>query len=285
MYTWADASAAPRHTTQYFEIVANRGIYRDGWIASTTPMREPWVTSGAAPDPMSFPWELYHVTDDFSQAHDLASQNQPKLKELQALFMEEAKKYSVLPLDSSFAERADPGTRPSVTRGRTSFTYQQGDTRIPEASAPDVKNKSWTVTAKVDVPAASKGDGMLATLGGRFGGWALFVLSGKPEFAYAISNQTKDKYHFAGPPLTPGKHTIRVDVRADGATVGGGATGTMFVDDKQVVTGHIDHTVAYRFSLDESFDVGVDSGTPVIDDYKMPFSYGGKIESVTIDLK
>jgi arylsulfatase len=284
-YTWADAKAPSRHTTQYFEITANRAIYRDGWVAATTPMREPWVTSGAAPDPMSFPWELYHVDDDFSEAHNLASQNQPKLKELQALFMEEAKKYSVLPLDSSFAERADPGTRPSVTRGRTSFTYQQGDTRIPEASAPDIKNKSWTVTAKVDVPAKSA-DGMLATLGGRFGGWALFVMNGKPQFAYAMSNQQKDKYHFGAPAaLGPGKHTIRVDVVADGATVGGGATGTMFVDDKQVVTGHVDHTVAYRFSLDESFDVGSDTGTPVIDDYKMPFTYGGKIDSLTIDLK
>jgi arylsulfatase len=284
-YTWRDAKAVTRHGTQYFEITANRAMYRDGWIASTTPLREPWVTSGAEPDPMSFPWELYHVDDDFSQAHDLAAQNQPKLKELQALFMEEARKYDALPLDSSFGERADPSTRPSVTRGRNHFVYHQGSIRIPEASAPDVKNKSWSVTANVDASAQSP-DGMLATLGGRFGGWGLLVLDGKPQFAYALSNQDKDKHRIVSPSrLGAGAHTIRVDMVSDAPGPGKGATATIFVDDKQVATGHMDRTVPYRFSLDESFDVGADTGTPVVDDYKMPFTYRGKINTLMIDLK
>jgi arylsulfatase len=283
-YSWPDAKAATKHTTQYFEMMANRAIYKDGWIASTTPLRPPWVTIGAAPDPNSFPWEVYDLQNDFSQAHDVAAKNPAKVKELQQAFMDEAKRYQVLPLDSSFAERVDPSTRPSVTRGRTKFEYRPGQTRIPEASAPDVKNRSWSVTAQLDVPAKG-GDGTLGTLGGRFGGWALVVLGGKPVFAYAISNRDDTKYRVTGPKLAPGPHAIRVHVAYDGGGPGKGANATMFVDDKEVAKGRIDRTIPSRFSLDESFDVGADTGTPVIDDYKPPFPYQGTLKLLTVELE
>ncbi|MBX3223821.1 MAG: arylsulfatase [Labilithrix sp.] len=285
MYSFDDAKAPTRHPTQYFEITANRALYKDGWLACTTPLRFPWVTSGQDPDPNDFKWELYDTNNDFSEAHDVIAQHPEKLKELQAVFMEEAKRHNVLPLDSSFAERANPAIRPSVTRGRNTFDYHQGELRIPEASAPDVKNRSWSATARVNVP-KEHGDGMLATLGGRFGGWGLLVLGERPVFAYSFSNQPNSKYRVTGDrKLTPGPHTIRVQFDYDGGGVGKGGTATLFVDDKQVGKGRIARTIPTRFSLDESFDVGADSGTPVIDDYKLPFAYGGKLDRLTIDLE
>src|SRR5215471_5255087 len=188
VYTFDDAKAPTKHPTQYFEMMANRAIYHDGWMASTTPLRLPWINYGATPSPDDFTWELYHVAEDFSQANDLAAREPAKLKELQQLFDREAKKYNVYPLDSSFAERADPAIRPSLTRGRTEFTYYSGMIRIPEATSPDVKNKSYTMTAEVEIPSGGA-EGVLGTMGGRFGGWSLIIENGKPEFAYAYSNQ------------------------------------------------------------------------------------------------
>ncbi|MBV8136639.1 MAG: hypothetical protein JO121_13570 [Deltaproteobacteria bacterium] len=141
-YTFANPNAPTRHPVQYFEMFGNRAIYKDGWMASTTPLRLPWVTSGSDPSPDDFKWELYNISEDFSQANNLVEKNPAKLKELQAAFDVEAKKYNVYPLDSSFAERADPAIRPSLTRGRQEFTYYPGMIRIPEGSAPNFKNKS-----------------------------------------------------------------------------------------------------------------------------------------------
>ena len=192
-YTFDNAAAQEQHTTQYFEMVGNRAIYKDGWMASTTPLRLPWVTIGQEPNPDDFQWELYNVARDFSQANNLARSNPEKLRELQAAFDEEARKYNVYPLDSTFASRADPAIRPSLTRGRNEFIYYPGMIRIPEGSAPDFKNKSWTVGAEVTIPEGGA-EGVLATMGGRFGGWGLMLLQGKPVFAYALSNQPDHKY-------------------------------------------------------------------------------------------
>ena len=160
VYTFNDAKAATKHTTQYFEMQGNRAIYRDGWMASTTPRRMPWDPPGAASvDPNDFPWELYHVAEDFSQANNLVADKTsryiPKLNELQAIFAQEAEKYNVYPLDTRFAERSDVSNRPSLTEGRTTFTYYPGDpgpVRIPEGATPDVKNKDFTVTAEIEIP-------------------------------------------------------------------------------------------------------------------------------------
>jgi arylsulfatase len=285
-YTFDAPKAATKHPTQYFEMMGNRAIYSDGWIASTTPLRLPWVTYGASPSPDDFKWELYHVTEDYSQANDLAAKEPAKLKELQALFDREAKKYNVYPLDSSFGERADPAIRPSVTRGRTDFTYYQGVIRTPEGSAPDVKNKSFAMTAEVDLPKAGL-SGVLGTMGGRFGGWAMVMNDGKPEFDYALSNQPQHKYRIVSKqPLAPGKHTIKFDFHYDGGGIGKGGMGTLTVDGQQVAQGRIERTIRARFSLDETMDIGEDTGTPVVEDYaqKMPYRFNGVLNKFTIHL-
>lgn len=286
-YSFNDATAKERHTTQYFELVGNRGIFHEGWMASTKPLRLPWVTgSGVAPSPDDFKWELYHVAEDFSQAHDLAAKNPQKLKQLQVLFDREAQKYSVYPLDSSFADRANPAIRPSLTRGRTEFIFYSGTVRIPEASAPDIKNKSYSVTADIEIPNGGA-DGVLVTQAGRFGGWGLLVLDGKPIFVHALSNQSQHKYRVSGSEkLSPGKHTIAFDFDYDGGGIGKGGTGTLSVDGRKVSEGRIGRTVGVRFTADETFDIGEDRGTPVIEDYadKMPFKFTGTIEKVVVRL-
>jgi arylsulfatase len=292
--TFDDAKAATRHTTQYFEIVGNRGLYDDGWIASTTPLRPPWLVTGAEPDPDDFPWELYNVTKDFSQSKDLAKENPKKLSDLQARFLIEAAKHNVLPIDSSFAERANPALRPGFNTGRTDFVYYPGMIRIPEANAPDIKNKSFHIAADVEIPAGGA-DGILVTQGGRFGGWGLLVLDGKPTFAYAFSNQDGDKYPnqtkskariIGSEKLTPGKHVISFDFAYDGGGIGKGGRGTLSVDGNKVAESRFEKTIPFRFSLDESFDVGQDTGTPVIDEYdaKMPFKFSGTLKQVAVKL-
>ncbi|MEJ2377776.1 MAG: arylsulfatase [Pseudolabrys sp.] len=304
VYTFDNAKAPTRHSTQYFELVGNRAIYKDGWMASTTPLRLPWVTVGEEPNPDDFKWELYNVNEDFSQANNLADKYPDKLKELQKAFDVEARKYNVYPLDSSFASRADPAIRPSLTRGRTDFTYYPGMIRIPEGSAPDFKNKSWTVAAEITVPdgsASGAGEtvgvatgadrgasGVLATIGGRFGGWALLLNDSKPEFVYALSNQPQHKFRIASDQaIPPGKHIIRVKFKYDGGGIGKGASGTLLVDEKPVAEGKIPQTIGVRFSLDETFDVGEDTGTPVIEDYadKMPYQFTGTLERLAVVLE
>jgi arylsulfatase A-like enzyme len=293
-YTFDDAKAGTRHTTQYFEITGNRGLYDDGWIASTTPLRPPWMVTGAEPDPDDFPWELYNVTNDFSQSKDLAKENPKKLSDLQARFLIEAAKHNVLPIDSSFASRANPALRPGFNTGRTDFIYYPGMVRIPEANAPDIKNKSFHIAADVEIP-QSGADGILVTQGGRFGGWGLLVLDGKPMFAYAYSNQDGDKYPnqtksktriTGNEKLTPGKHVISFDFAYDGGGIGKGGRGTLAVDGIKVAEGRFEKTLPFRFSLDESFDVGQDTGSPVIDEYdaKMPFKFSGNLKKVEVKL-
>jgi hypothetical protein len=285
VYTFNDAKAATHHQTQYFEMIGNRGVYDNGWVACTTPRRLPWQAA-ADSSPDDFKWELYHVADDFSEANNLVEQNPGKLRELQKVFDREAKKYNVLPLDASFIARADVRIRPSLTRGRDTFTYYPGTIRVPEGTAPDTKNKSFTVTAEVVIPEGGA-EGVLVTQGGRFGGYALLLMDGKPEFDYAFSNQKQFKYRFtSNDKLAPGKHTIKFDSKYDGPGFGKSATGTLFVDGQQVAQGKIERTIPFRFSLDETFDVGQDTGTPVVEDYEpmMPFKFTGTLNKVVIDL-
>ena len=287
VYTFDNANAPTRHSTQYFELVGNRAIYKDGWMASTTPLRLPWVTSGYEPNPDDFKWELYNINEDFSQANNLAEKNPDKLKELQDAFDVEARKYNVYPLDASFASRVDPAIRPSLTRGRNEFTYYPGMVRIPEGSAPDFKNKSWTVAAEITIP-KNGANGVLATIGGRFGGWALLMQDGKPQFVYALSNQPQHKFRVASNQrIREGDHIIRFNFKYDGGGIGKGATGTLFVDEKQVAQGQIPQTAISRFSLDETFDVGADTGTPVAEDYvsKMPFPFSGTLKRFVVVLE
>ena len=285
VYSFANASAPSTHQTQYFEMLGNRAIYHDGWVAATTPLRLPWVFSGKV-DPDDFQWELYHVAEDYSESENLVTRNPDKLKELQAVFDREAKKFNVYPLDSSLAERLDPSIRPSLTRGRSVFTYYPGMIRIPEATAPNVRNTSYSLIAEVEVPEGGA-NGVLATQGGRFGGWSLLLLDGKPTFVHAFSNQEQHKYRIASnQKLSPGKHTVRFDFKYDGGGIGKGGNGTLLVDGQQVAQGRVERTVRFRFSLDETFDVGEDTGTAVIDDYaeQLPYKFTGTLTKLTIDL-
>jgi arylsulfatase len=294
VYTFADAQAPTRHPTQYFEISANRALYHGGWIASTTPLRKPWETYGQEPDPDDFQWELYDISKDFSQSSDVAKENPKKLAELQALFLVEAAKYNVLPLDSSFASRADPASRPHAGTDRTAFTYYPDMIRITEASAPNIKNRSFRIAAEIDVPAGGA-EGVIVTQGGRFAGWAMLVLDGKPMFAYALSNpdghlypgQEGMKTRFAGrSKLTRGRHVLAFDFTYDGGGIGRGGRGVLSVDGKTVAEGRLERTIPIRFSLDESFDIGLDTGSPVIDEYddRMPFKFTGDLKKVDITL-
>ena len=232
-YTFGDAKAPSARPTQYFEMFGNRGIYHDGWVACTTPFAAPWEDVSILPkvDVISgYKWELYHVAEDFSEAVNLADQNPDKLHELQLLFYVEAAKYSVLPLDDRKAERFDVSVRPSLTRGRTEFTYYEGLTRIPEGAAPDVKNKSFRMTANVVL---AKGDeqGVVLTQGGLSGGYALLFKEGKPVFHYNMVNVAH--YNIAArDTLAGGKHTVVFDFKYDGGGIGKGGTGTLSVDGK-----------------------------------------------------
>ena len=288
IYSFDAADAPTQHPSQYFELIANRGIYHDGWMANTVPLKLPWakVAPGVpSANPDDFKWELYHVSEDFSQSNNLAAQNPEKLKELQALFDKEAEKYGVYPLDASFAERADVSLRPSLTRGRSSFIYYPGTVRVPEGTAPDLKNRSYRMTAEIVIPEGGA-EGVLATHGGRFGGWGLLVIDGRPEFVSAYSNQPQHKYRIAsGEKLSPGKHTLKFDFQYDAPGMAKGGTGTLFVDGKQVAQGKIGNTIPVRISGDETMDVGEDTGTPIIEDYldKMPFKFTGELKKLTIE--
>jgi arylsulfatase len=229
-----------------------------------------------------YKWELYQTDKDFSQAEDLAAKNPEKLKDLQLLFYTEAARYNVLPLDNSKTSRLDPAIRPSLTRGRKSFTYYEGQTRIPEGASPDIKNKSWSVTAEVEVKADTTG--MIITQGGLFSGWALYLEKGKPVF----HSNFCDVAHYevaSKDALAPGRHTIKMDFAYDGGGIGKGGTATVTVDGTEVAKGRVEKTVPIRISLDEGLDVGEDTGTPVNLRYDVPFMFTGKIHKVTIDLK
>ena len=285
VYTFDDAKVATHHQTQYFEMIGNRGVYDNGWVACTTPRRLPWQAA-ADSSPDDFKWELYHVADDFSEANNLVEKNPAKLKELQTVFDREAKKYNVLPLDASFIARTDVRIRPSLTRGRDTFTYYPGTIRVPEGTAPDTKNKSFTITAEVEIP-ESGAEGVLVTQGGRFGGYGLLIIDGRPEFDYAFSNQKQFKYRIiSNDKLAPGKHTIKFDSKYEGPGFGKSATGTLFVDGQQVAQGKIEHTIPFRISLDETLDIGQDTGTPVVEEYeaKMPFKFTGTLNKVVVEL-
>ncbi|MBX9622816.1 MAG: arylsulfatase [Gemmataceae bacterium] len=282
-YSFADAKAPSRRPKQYFELLANRAIYSDGWVACTTPVGAPWDPNAPAADEITgYKWELYDTNKDFSQADDLAAKMPDKLKDLQLLFYAEAAQYNVLPIDNSRNARLDPAIRPSLTRGRTSFTFTEGMTRIPEGASPDIKNKSWSVTGEVEVKADATG--MIVTHGGLFGGWGLYLDKGKPVFDYnfvGVANYTvtgKD-------PLAAGKHTIKMDFAYDGGGIGKGGTATLSVDGKEVAKGRVERTIPIRIALDETLDVGEDAGTPVNRSYDVPFTFAGKIDKVTIELK
>ena len=278
----ANAKAPSRRETQYFEMFGNRAIYHDGWIAATTPPAPPWLMgTGKLPEVVNgYRWELYNLNDDYSESNDLAAKNPDKLQELKELFLVEATKYNVFPLDNSVLPRIVT-PRPSATAGRTVFTYSGEMAGIPVGDAPSILNKSYTITAEVDIPQAGA-EGMLATLGGRFGGYGLYVLKGRPVFTYNLVDLERFRWEGAAA-LAPGKHTIAFDFTYDGPGPGKGGTGVLTVDGKEVANQKIPDTIPFLMAIDETFDVGIDTRTPVDDkDYQVPFAFTGTLTKLTI---
>ena len=284
VYTFDDATANSRHATQYFEIFGNRAIYHEGWLAGTV-HRVPWEPNPRA-TLQNDAWELYDTRADFSLVNDLAAKNPAKLEEMQDLFMKEGVKNHVLPIDDRGIERVNAALagRPDLMAGRTSLTVYEGMIGLSENVFINVKNRSHTITAEVDIPQGGA-EGVILAQAGRFGGWSLYVKDGKPTYAYNWLGL--QRFTVASAEVVPvGKATIRFEFAYDGGRPGAGGTSTILVNGKRVAEGRIDHTQAFVFSADEGADVGQDGGTPVTDDYKeRDNTFTGKIHKVTIELK
>ena len=285
LYTFNDAQARDRHLTQYFEIFGNRAIYHDGWFAGTV-HRAAWEYKPRA-TLENDTWELYNTRNDFSLANDLAAKNPEKLREMQDLFMKEAVKYIVLPIDDRSLERMNPALvgRPDLMAGRTSLTVYEGMTGMSENVFINAKNRSHTIKAEVTIPKAGA-KGVILAQAGRFGGWSLYLKDGKPTYTYNFLSLKR--FTIAAKQAVPaGKATIRYEFAYDGGGLGKGGVGTIFVNDRKVAEGRIEHTQPMAFSADEGADVGEDGETPVVENYGIPapYKFTGKIHKVTIDLR
>jgi arylsulfatase len=289
-YSWdkANANATGRHTTQYFEMFGSRAIYHEGWIASAPPLGAPWIITLEKPpsDVMNaYKWELYNVDQDWSQAKDLAATMPDKLREMQELFTLEGTKYNVFPLDNTRLERFI-AHKPSYTPGRTEFTYASEVSNVPFAetgSAPALLNRSYTITAEIEVPKGGA-EGVLMTDGGRFAGYAFYLLKGKPVFTWNLVGLERVKWQGQGA-LAPGKHTLVFDWKYDGPGLGKGGTGTLKVDGKVADSHPMPRSLPIAVAWDETFNVGHDTATSVDDqDYQVPFPFTGKLRKLTVKL-
>lgn len=295
VYTWdkANTEAPTKHTTQYFEMLGNRAIFHEGWVACTTPATIPWeLTTKPAPDVITgYKWELYNVAEDPTQNNDLAAKMPDKLSQLQNLFYLEAAKYNVLPLDNSSLSRWNT-PRPSLTAGRTKFTYSGTLASVPGSTAPNILNKAYTITADVTIPEGGA-EGMIVTEGGRFGGYGLFlskgvagIRRGKVIFLYNLLDLKRTIWE--GPELKPGKHTIVFDYKPDEPGLGKGGTGVLSVDGKEAAKKSMEHSTPITFPEDETFDVGCDTRTGVAMlqyRYDSPFPFTGTIDKLTFNLE
>ena len=281
-YSFDDADASDRHQTQYFEVFCNRGIYHKGWTAVTR-HSTPWVV-GPLPSFDQDIWELYDTTSDWSQAHDLAAELPDKLAELQRLWLTEAIRHGVLPLDDRRVERFNPDLagRPQLVRGTSQLLFG-GMGRLTEASLLNVKNKSHAVTAQVEVPDTGA-EGVLIAQGGAFGGWALYATDGKLTYCHNLFGL--QRFKVAGDqPIPPGRHQVRMEFDYDGGGLGKGGLIRLYVDGKQVGEGRLPATVPLTFSVDETADLGRDTASPVSDDYTPEGSvFTGVVNWVQIDI-
>ncbi|HVM79633.1 MAG TPA: arylsulfatase [Stellaceae bacterium] len=299
LYTFdkSNANLPTRHKTQYFEMMGVQGLYNDGWMLSAVPVRAPWQLLGKAiTNPASaYKFELYDVRNDWTQYTDVAAANQPKVTEMKELMFAEFAKYQVLPLDASVATRMVL-PRPSMSGGRKVFTFSgEPVAGIPRGTAPDLLNTSYTITAEIEVPQGGA-EGMIVTDGGRFGGYGLYLLKGKPQFVWNLLDLKRVRWE-GTEALAPGKHTLEYDFKYDGlgfatlafnniSGLGRAGTGTFKVDGKVVSTQTMERTVPLTLPWDETFDIGSDTGTPVMDqDYQVPFKFTGKIDKLTFAIE
>ena len=281
-YTFDGPDTEGRHRTQYFEMMGNRSLYHDGWVAGCLHGKLPWQTSGSA----SFDddsWELYQIDSDFSQADDLAATHPDKLRELQDMFMAEAAKYNVLPLDDRFSERADPNLRPNPLRGKTSFVYLPGTIRIPEPAAPNTKNVDHTIAVELQIPAGGA-SGALVSCGGESGGYTLFLHDGHLVWEHNWFNEIRYRVT-SREPIPTGHHVVSAEIRVDDSTTpGGGGNATLRLGKTTIGTGRFDKQVPFRFTVNETFDIGCSLITPVSDLYQSPATFTGIISQVFIDI-
>jgi arylsulfatase len=281
-YSFSDAQAKSPHTVQYAEFQGNRGIYKDGWYA-TSLHKVAWEAQPRSTFDKD-KWELFNTAEDFSCANDLAAKNPDKLKEMQATFLTEAVKYNVLPLDDRVYERFNPNIagRPDVMGGRTSLTVYEGMTGMKENAFINTKNSSYSITADVEMP-RSGASGVIVAQGGIHAGWSFYVKDGKPKFAYNyLGNVTTIA---SAERLPAGRVTVGYNFAYDGGKPGSGGTGTILINGKKVATGRIERTIPFLFGA-ETADVGMDIYTPVTPDYKQGDNkFTGKIDKVTVGLK
>lgn len=270
-------------------------LYHEGWMAVTKVTRPPWDVLGPVnQDPANSEWELYDLSNDWTQARDVAAAHPDKLKELQDLFWQEAAKYQVLPLDATVAARIVT-PRPSITAGRTDFVWNGPLTGTPNGDAPNVLNTSYTFNAAVEVPNGG-GEGMLITQGGRFAGYGFYLKHGEPVFLWNLLGLQRERWE-GTQALSPGKHQLQFDFKYDGlgagtlafnnlSGIGQGGTGTLKVDGEVVAEKRMEHTIPTILQFDENLDVGSDTGTPVDDaDYQVPFAFTGKIDQITLKIE
>lgn len=276
----APASAPAQRRTQFYELSADAAIYADGWLANTKPVNMPWRFTGLKNVPFDqLEWELYDLKTDFSQSQDVAARHPERLKALKRLFQREAKANLALPIARSPAGL--PAPDPNV--GRSVFVYPAGTRRIPAPIAPDVRNRSFSLEAELTVPVGG-GEGVLVTQGGRFGGYALYLKGGVPRFVYNKLGLERTEVDW-GAPLSPGRHTVRLDFIHDGGGLGKGGIARLSVDGAPPREVRVPSTIRLLFPLSESFDVGEDTGTPVAEDYRVPGRYTGADLKVTVTLK
>jgi arylsulfatase len=285
VYSFEDGAAPERHTTQYFEMFGNRAIYQDGWFARTI-HKAPWEPKPRRPLTEDI-WELYDTRTDFSLVNDLSADQPEKLAELQKLFMQEAEKNHVLPIDDRTVERVNAtiAGRPDLMAGRTSLTLAEGMTGMTENVFLNIKNKSKTITADVEVP-KDGGNGAILVQGGRFGGWALYVKGGQPAYDYNFLGLQRSTIA-SKEKLKPGKSTIRFEFAYDGGGLAKGGTGTLFVNDRKVAEGRIERTQPMIFSADETADVGIDLATPVVETIgsEARSRFTGRIPKVMVEVR
>ncbi|OYY32053.1 MAG: arylsulfatase [Sulfurovum sp. 16-42-52] len=285
-YSFDDAAAKDRHTTQYFEMFGNRAIYHEGWLARTI-HRAPW--EGTPRRAINYDiWELYDTKADFSLVDDLSAKYPEKLEELKKLFLSEAKKNHALPIDDRLFERLIPGNvgRPDIMAGRTSLTLAEGMNGMSENTFINIKNRSKTITAEVEIPKDTKANGIILAQGGRFGGWALYAKDGKVAYDYNFLGMERFTVE-SKEALKPGKSTVRFEFAYDGGGIGKGGIGTLFINDKKVAQNRIGRTQSGIFSADETADVGIDLATPVVEQIgaEAESKFNGHIPKVTVEIK
>ena len=282
-YCFDDGAAAERHETQYFEMLCNRGIYHKGWMAVTR-HGIPWEVGAELPAFDDDVWELYDLSTDWTQARDLAAQMPDKLRQLQRQFLIEAAKYNVFPLDDRLAERAnsDLAGRPVLVTGRTQTLYQNMG-RLPENTVLNLKNKSHTVTAEIQL-GERPASGVIIAQGGAFGGWVVYAKDGAPKYCYNLFGLAR--YSVTGDaPLNPGTHLLRMEFHYDGGGLGKGGTAILTLDGAKIGEGRVDATIPMVFSADETTDLGKDAGSAVSGDYTPETSaFTGTVNWVRLDI-